>query len=59
MFSGVIETTLSVVVDIHPGYVVGDPVLVALHWNVGPIEGNAGIERYDGMDRGWLWICSR
>ena len=54
-----IRALLSVVVDIHPGHVVSDPVLVALHWSVGPGEGNAGIEGGDVVYiRGWLWFCN-
>ena len=58
VFSGVIRAILGVVVNVDPGQVVADPVLVALHWSVDPVEGNTGIERYDGVDRGWSWFCS-
>ena len=59
MFSGVIRAILGVVVDIHPGHIVADPVLVALCWSVGPVEGNSGFERVDDLDiGGWLWFCS-
>ena len=55
-----IRTILSVVVDIHPGHIVADPVLVALHWSVGPVESNAGrdttVNAHNGG--GWAWFCS-
>ena len=54
MFSSDIRAILSVVVNVHPGHIVPDPVLVALHWNVGPVDGNAGSAGGDDVDtRGW------
>ena len=60
VFSGDIRATLSVVVDIHPGYIVADPVLVALHWSVGPVESNAGGDTTVNAPNGgkWAWFCS-
>ena len=59
MFSSDIKAIVSVVVDIHPGHIVAFPVLVALHWSVGPVESNAGIwTSIEYLDtRGWLWFC--
>ena len=42
VFSSDIRTTLSVVVHVHPGHTVADPVHVALYWSVGPAESNVG-----------------
>ena len=59
VFSSDIRAILSAVVDIHPGHIVADPVLVAVHWSVDPVEGNAGIAGGDGVYiREWLWFCS-
>ena len=56
---GSIRTILSVVVCIHPVHVVADPVLVALHWSVGPGEGNAGINTaVNVFNSGLLQPCS-
>ena len=55
-----IRAILSVVVDIHPGHIVADPVLVALHWSVGPVECNAGRDTTVNVHNGggWAWFCS-
>ena len=53
-----IRTTLSVVVDIHPGHIVAGPVLVALHWSVGPVESDAGRDTTNAHNGGCLWFCS-
>ena len=60
MSSSDIRAILSVVVDIHPGHIVGDPVLVALHWSVGPVESNAGRDTTVNAQNGggWSWFCS-
>ena len=59
VFSGVIRAILGVVVDVDPGQVVADPVLVTLHWSVDPVEGNTGIAGGDVVYiRGWFWFCS-
>ena len=59
MFSSDIRAILSVVVDIHPGHIVADPVLVALHWSVGPVESNAGRDTTVNVHNGggWSWFC--
>ena len=55
-----IRTIFSVFVNIHPGHIVADFVLVALHWSVGPVESNAGrdttVNAHNGG--GWVWFCS-
>ena len=57
--SDIIIASLGVVVHIHPVHEVAYPVLVALHWSVGPVKGNAGIEGGDVVYiRGWFWFCS-
>ena len=58
MSSSDIIAILSVVVDIHPGHIVADPVLVALHWSVDPVESNAGTTVNAHNGGGWLWFCS-
>ena len=59
VFFSDIRTTLSGVVCIHPGHVVADPAHVALHWCVGPVEGNAGIlTAVNVFNSGLLRPCS-
>ena len=60
VFSSDIRGILNVVVDIHPGHIVADPVLVALHWSVGPVESNAGRDTTVNVHNGggWSWFCS-
>ena len=53
-----IRAILSVVVNIHPGHIIADPVLVALHWSVGPVESNAGTTTVNvHKGGGWSWFC--